>query len=477
MARGFSVSGRSADPERHRTVLDRLLGLRDLRWPLPKHARAPAVADTQGLLRRAELSGERFAALFRLVIFATLLAVVAFSEQGLHRLDISTWLFLYGIGTLIGIGLAWRGIVHPLIPYLFVTFDIVMVSVQLLLLTQMIGMPPTHSFAMPVATLVFVIMIHAAMRYRPWLVVYAAALFVVTVEAGAFLFPSSDGASDHGMHMADQGMLGNFMLFQAFPITVIGLSAVILLVIGQRTRRLLLESINQTYRAAKLSRYFSPNLAERLAASPDEHLLRGGRQRVAVLFVDIRGFTALAEAMDPKELGIFLSEFRGRLSAPIFSHDGTVDKFIGDAIMAVFGTPITHADDARRAIVCALDMLDITAAWSRERQQTGLSPIGVGIGGHFGEVFAGALGDQRLLEYTVIGDTVNVAERLEKLTREAPTSLVVSSALLSAAGELAAGLRWQPLAGQRLKGHDGPVDAFGLVSDLEHFPIAWNLHS
>src|SRR5918994_6329241 len=83
---------------------------------------------------------------------------------------------------------------------------------------------------------------------------HAAALFVVTVEAGAFLLPSSDGASDHGMHMADQGMLGNFMLFQAFPITVIGLSAAILLVIGQRTRRLLLESINQTYRAAKPSR-------------------------------------------------------------------------------------------------------------------------------------------------------------------------------------------------------------------------------
>ncbi len=131
------------------------------------------------------------------------------------------------------------------------------------------------------------------------------------------------------------------MLFQAFPVTIIGLSAVILFVTGRRTRRLLFESINQTYRVAKLSRYFSPNLAERLAASPDEHLLAGSRQRVAVLFVDIRGFTAMAEAMDPTELGGFLSEFRSRLSAPIFSHDGTVDKFIGDAIMAVFGTPLS----------------------------------------------------------------------------------------------------------------------------------------
>jgi adenylate cyclase len=429
---------------------------------------APGV-DPQELLRQAELDGERVAALFRLVIFASLLAAVAFTDQGLHRLDISTGLSLYGAGTLLGIGLAWRRIFHPSIPYLFVTFDVGMVSIQLLLLAEMIGMPPAHILAMPVATLVFVIMVHASMRYRPWLVVYAAALFVLAVQIGGLLLGAGQQSAEHRAHMQQLvqqlGGMGEFMLFQALPMTVIGLSALILFVIGRRTQRLLFESISQTYRAAKLSRYFSPNLAERLAASPDERLLAGSRQRVAVLFVDIRGFTTMAEAMDPTQLGAFLSEFRGRLSAPIFSHDGTVDKFIGDAIMAVFGTPVTHADDARRAIACALEMLDVTAAWSRERERAGLSPIGIGIGGHFGEVFAGALGDQRLLEYTVIGDTVNVAERLEKLTRRVQSSLVVSSALLAAGGDAALVHRWQSLAGQRLKGHGDPVDVFALVSE------------
>ena len=348
------------------------------------------LADAHDLLRQAELGGERVAALFRVIIFASLLSVAAFTDQGLHRLDISTWLLLYGMGTLVGIALAWRGIVHPSIPYLFVTFDIMMISIQLLLLTQMLGMPPTHSFAMPVASLVFVIIVHASMRYRPWLVVYAAALFVLAVHGGGLLLAAGESSSDHWMHMQHQGAIGELMLFQVLPVTIIGLSALILFVIGRRTRRLLLDSIDQTYRAAKLSRYFSPNLAERLAASPDEHLLAGSRQWVAVLFVDIRGFTAMAETMDPRELGAFLSEFRGRLSEPIFSRDGSVDKFIGDAIMAVFGAPVTHADDARRALACALEMLDVTAAWSREREQAGLSPIGIGIGGHFGEVFAGA---------------------------------------------------------------------------------------
>jgi adenylate cyclase len=315
---------------------------------------------------------------------------------------------------------------------------------------------------MPVAALVFVIMVHASMRYRPWLVVYAAALFVVTVEAGAFLLSAGDGALSHGMRMADQGMLGNFMLFQAFPITIVGLSAVILLVTGQRTRRLLFESIDQTYRAAKLSRYFSPNLAERLAASPDEQLLEGSRQRVAVLFVDIRGFTAMAEVMDPKELGRFLSEFRGRLSAPIFSHDGTVDKFIGDAIMAVFGAPLSHADDARRALNCARDMLYAAGSWSQEREKAGLPPVSIGIGGHYGEVFAGALGDEHLLEYTVIGDTVSVAERLERLTREFGSPLVVSARLLAAAGERIVDDRWVRLAAQTLSGHRAQIESFAM---------------
>jgi adenylate cyclase len=453
---------------------------------------APAApgTDPEDLLHQAELDGERTAALFRGIIFASLLAAVAFADPGLHQTDIASWLSLYGVGTLIGIGLAWRKIFHPAIPYLFVTFDIGMVSIQLLLLAQMIGMPPAHSLATPVATLVFVIMVHASMRYRPWLVVYAAGLFVLTIQIGGLLLPVGGqfpeqrmamqgmgmqemsmqgmGMQEMGlMDMQQQGAMGQFVLLQAFPVAVIGLSALILFVTGRRTQNLLFESISQTYRAAKLSRYFSPNLAERLAASPDERLLAGNRQRVAVLFVDIRGFTTMAEAMDPTELGAFLSEFRRRLSASIFSHDGTVDKFIGDAIMAVFGTPVAHVDDARRAIACAVEMLDATTAWSREREQAGLSPVGIGIGGHFGEVFAGALGDQRLLEYTVIGDTVNVAERLEKLTREVPSSLIVSSALLAAGGESAAEQRWQSLAGQRLKGHGGHVDAFALVSEAE----------
>jgi adenylate cyclase len=433
------------------------------RSPEPAAAARPLLAEPDALLRKAELRGERLAAWFRVVIFGALLSVVALTGEGLHRIDIAFWTALYGIGTLVGLLFAWRGVIHPAIPYGFITFDVVLVSIQLLLLTQAAGMPPRHSLAMPVAMLVFVIMVHAAMRYRPWLVVYAAGLFVLITQAGPLFLPAHDSAAVATLTMHHGDPADELLLFQVVPVTIIGLCGLILFVTVHRTRGVLSESVRQTHRATRLERYFSPDIARALAAASDQHLLAGSRQRAAVLFVDLRGFTALAETMDPTALGAFLSQFRSRLSQPVFTHGGTIDKFIGDAIMAVFGAPLERPDDGRRALSCALEMTDVASRWSQERQRAGLTAVGIGIGGHYGEIFAGVLGDERLLEYTVIGDTVNVAERLERLTRQLDSPLVVSSSLLAAAGATAASDKWQPLKLQALPGHAGLVEAFALT--------------
>jgi adenylate cyclase len=301
------------------------------------------------------------------------------------------------------------------------------------------------------------------MRYRPWLVVYGAILFIASIELGAPLFAADQQPeSMGGMPMTHAGM-GGVLNFQVLPVAVIALAAFILSVIGWRTRGLLLTSIQQATRTARLSRYFSPNLAAKLAEDGDDELLAGRRQPVAVLFVDIRGFTALGEAMTPQELVAFLSEYRNRLAQPVFSEGGTVDKFIGDAIMAVFGSPIQREDDASRALRCAREILDAATRWSLERERAGQPRVAIGIGVHYGEVFAGALGSEQLLEYTVIGDTVNVAERLERLSREVDSPLVVSAALLQAAGDVGEGAKWRRLPPQELRGHRKPVDAFCLV--------------
>ena len=168
--------------------------------------------------------------------------------------------------------------------------------------------------------------------------------------------------------------------------------------------------------------------------------------------------------MTPEELTSFLSEFRNRLTKPIFAHGGTVDKFIGDAIMAVFGTPLQKPDDAVRAVACALDILDEVKDWSNEREELGELPVTIGIGVHYGEVFAGALGNEQLLEYTVIGDTVNIAERLEGLSRDVGSPLVISAALSDAAEGTQAMAEWRRLPAQTLKGHQQPIDAYCLNS-------------
>jgi adenylate cyclase len=163
---------------------------------------------------------------------------------------------------------------------------------------------------------------------------------------------------------------------------------------------------------ANFERYFSPNLAARIADSPDAVKLTGDKRPIAVLFSDIRGFTSMAEAMKPDEMARHLTEYFTEMVECVFRHGGTLDKFIGDSVMAQWGAPIGAADDADRAMSAALEMMaelrTLNARWATEGRPT----LEHGIGLNFGEAFAGNIGSERRLEYTVIGDTVNTASRL-----------------------------------------------------------------
>jgi adenylate cyclase len=425
-----------------------------------KRAAEPStVTDVQTLLRRAELDAERLSAVVRLVVYLSL-ALAIFAAVGFRGAVMGT--APYGLVTAIGLFLAWRRIFHPAIPFLFVTFDVILVVAQVRALAHAMGMPPDSIFRLPATALVFVFLIHASMRFRPLLVACAAALFVSLIELLPFLPEAALSPRMEEMHAKARASMAGLVNYQVLPLTLVSLAAFILFVSVRRTRGLLLASINHAERTARLSRHFSPNLAARLADDVSDRLLAGRRLPVAVLFVDIRGFTALGEAMTPDALGAFLSEYRSRLTQPVFSHGGTVDKFMGDAIMAVFGSPIQRADDAVRALQCAMEIVEAATRWSLERERSGEPPVTIGVGAHYGEVFAGAVGGEQLLEYTVIGDTVNVAQRLERLSREVGSPIVVSAALLQAAGADNKA-EWRRLPPQQLKGHCEPVEALCLA--------------
>lgn len=176
-------------------------------------------------------------------------------------------------------------------------------------------------------------------------------------------------------------------------------------------------------RRGALSRYFSPNLVERLAdrSTPDRTLTRA-----AVLFTDIKGFTTFAHTRPPEEILGLLQRFHGLIEAEVFAREGTLEKYIGDAVMAVFGAPVARDDDADRALACALAWLDRVEAWNITRAREGASPIAIGVGLDYGEVVSGVIGEDRNMSFAVVGAAVNVASRLEGLTRDFDADLVLS---------------------------------------------------
>ncbi|MBK5187584.1 MAG: FHA domain-containing protein [Gemmatimonadaceae bacterium] len=169
---------------------------------------------------------------------------------------------------------------------------------------------------------------------------------------------------------------------------------------------------HETMVRGNFERFFAPRLAAQIAGSAHQLKLGGDKSIVAVLFSDIRGFTALSESMTPDDVARLLSEYFSVMVEIVFRHGGTLDKFIGDAVMAQWGAPIGAEDDADRAMDAALDMLRELETLNERWAGEGRPRLQIGIGLSYGESFAGYIGSERRLEYTVIGDVVNIASRL-----------------------------------------------------------------
>jgi len=173
---------------------------------------------------------------------------------------------------------------------------------------------------------------------------------------------------------------------------------------------------------AQFSRFTNPHVARQLV---ERGGIETGRREVTLLFSDIRGFTTLSETRKPEEVIALLNRYFSLQVDVVFRHGGSLDKFIGDCIMAIWGAPLDDPDHARRAVACALDMADTLAAFKRELGAEN-TDFDVGIGLHSGSAVVGLMGSQKRLEYTAIGDTVNLASRIEGLTKDAKRRILVS---------------------------------------------------
>ena len=237
-----------------------------------------------------------------------------------------------------------------------------------------------------------------------------------------------------------------------------------------QSRRLVFENVRAERARENLARYFSPEVAAELAS--DEHDLGAARrQDAAVLFADIVGFTRLSESLGPEGTIALLREWHGRLGDIVFRHGGTLDKYIGDGLMATFGAPRVRPDDASRALAAGLEMAAEArrprpgagpeAGPDASRRPEGPPPVRIGVGIHFGPVVVGDVGNERRLEFAVLGDTVNVASRLEGLTRELGADLVASGDLVARVREEGGPAGRLVSVGERsLRGRSEPVEAF-----------------
>jgi adenylate cyclase len=211
-------------------------------------------------------------------------------------------------------------------------------------------------------------------------------------------------------------------------IVVFLIVAVTLALAVRRSNNLLLKHAALERERTNLARYFSPTVVEELSKN-DEPLKQVRTQKVAVLFVDIVGFTAYADGKNPEEVIGTLRAFHALMEHEVFEHGGTLDKYLGDGLMATFGTPFSGMSDAWNALKCAQAMIATVAEFNRERERKGEPPIRAGFGLHYGSVVLGDIGAHRL-EFAVIGATVNAASRLEALTRQLNCVLVASDALI-----------------------------------------------
>ena len=350
------------------------------------------------------------------------------------------------------------------VPWVLTTFDIGFLVHCLALFTTRLGLPLGAALVAPGAWLIFLYLIMGVLSLSPGLVLYAGALFIAGWGV-VTLFPRSLSDEKNLVHAADHLMQGGSAA-QLVQIAILAASTLALAICAWHARRALLDAVKEASARKQLSRHFAKPILDKLLAaqSAGAHLENA---RAAIMFVDVCGFTRFAERTAPEHLAAFLGLFRARTLEVVARHEGVVDKFIGDGVLIVFGLPSPRDDDALRAIRCALELRQALESWRAVDPLA--SRVQFGIGLHWGEVIFGLVGNEDRVEFAVLGDTVNVAARLQQLANSAPGDTLASFEVVAAAG-LTPEACGKLLPAQPVRGRDGVVRPIRLARPLSSSP-------
>ena len=426
--------------------------------------RAPLLPErVRDAIRAEQDRSEVLVGWMQIAVVAMFAALYAISPKTFMRattFEPVPWaLAAYAAFTLLRLILAYR----MRLPAWFLTLSVIIDVALLLGLIWTFHLqymqPPSFYLKTPTLLYLFFFIALRALRFEARYVLLAGGAAALGWLAMVFYAIDADGTQVTRNYV--QYLTSNSILLGAEFDKVVSILVVtaILAVALMRARRLLERAVSEGAAARDLSRFFAPEVARQIRGS--EHAIRAGdgeMREAAVLFLDIRGFTVIASSMPPAAVMRLLGEYQARLVPVIRAHGGSIDKFLGDGILATFGAAEpseTYAADGLRALDAVVAAV---SSWNAERVAAGERAVVVNGAVACGRVLFGAVGDETQLEYTVLGDTVNLAAKLEKHNKVTGTTALTTAACQ----ELAQGQGYAgpsvPLPGQRVEGVGAPVD-------------------
>lgn len=335
--------------------------------------------------------------------------------------------------------LAYRRLLRPWMLYVSVVADIALLMGLIYSFHYKYAQPAAFYLKAPTLLYVFLFIALRALRFEARFVLFTGLVAVIGWSLLVLYVLSGMGGPEYPV--TDdfvEYLTSNVVLFHAEvdKVIAIALTTVVLALAISRARHLLVRAVSEGAAARDLSRFFDPEVAQRIRGAATAIKAGEGELRdVAILSVDLRGFTRLSTELEPGEVMKVLQDYQGRICPRIVGNGGSIDKFLGDGILASFGAVTPSATPAADALRAADAVLEAADQWARDRRAAGLAPLALGMALSAGRVVFGAVGDGERLEFTVIGDAVNFTAKLEKHNKEEGTRALTDARTYALAEE------------------------------------------
>ncbi len=438
--------------------------------------------EIRSILEKQEMAGERLVnyvrAVFALMSFSAMLFLSpdAQTERAnrFFTIELASWLVY---ASLVFFVLRRRDRYYRWLKYLSITIDVTVLHIGI------VGALYNHSgiyevYRTPIHWVVLAAFnVMSGLRYSVAACLYSAAL--VLVQSLAFLSFAIGVANppvvSHAVYLGEGLCLDDVY----YTIIFTAVNGVFAAVIASNSRKLIVQSATESLARERLeqhrdrlAKYFSKDVVDLVLNNPESLGQGGQRMTATVLFADIRNFTQLSTIMQPEQVVELLNRYFSTMVEIIFKNGGTLDKFLGDGLMALFGVPYAIEKPEECAVRTALEMLDALHIMNRELEAKGMLRLDIGVGINAGPVVAGNIGSSQRHEYTVIGDTVNLAARLEALNKETRTQILISASVYEHVKDT---FRTRQLGPLRIRGKPEPLDVYAISppdTDLDISPAS-----